>query len=227
MSVPAGLPNVLIAVCHELAAAGFVAATDGNVSARRNATSLIITPSGINKGRLAPKNLVNVRMDGTRIGGGRKPSTELDMHLFVYDRRPDVSAIVHAHPPFATAFAAARIPMTDAVFPEVIVGIGAIPLADYATPSTREVRESLAPYVSACNAILLANHGVVTFGASPDEALFRMEKVEHLAHILTIARSLGGARRLTRSQLRRLQEASKANYGKDIESLPFLETDVW
>jgi L-fuculose-phosphate aldolase len=227
MSTRASLLNAVTAVCHQLAAAGFVAATDGNVSARRSASSVVITPSGVNKGRLTMKDLVTVRMDGTRIGGGRKPSTELDMHLFIYGQRPDVSAIVHAHPPFATAFAAARIPMTDAVFPEVIVGIGAIPLADYATPSTREVRESLTPFVDVCNAVLLANHGVVTLGASLDEAMFRMGKVEHLAHILTIARSLGGARRLTRSQLRRLQEASKANYGKDIESLPFLETDVW
>jgi L-fuculose-phosphate aldolase len=219
------MSRALVAVCRQLAAKGFVAATDGNVSVRRSPTTVLITPTAVSKARLTTKDLVAVRMDGTPITRGRRPSTELDMHLFVYQQRPDVRAIVHAHPPHATACAAAHLPLTDAVFPEVIVGIGAIPLADYATPSTHEVRDSLAPFVGTCHAILLANHGVVTFGASLDEAYFRMEKTEHLAQILTVARAFGGARRLSKHQLQRLQAASKKTFGKNIDSLPFLRTD--
>ena len=147
------------------------------------------------------------------------------MHLFLYAQRPDVHAVVHAHPIYATAFAAVRLPLTGAHFPEVVIGVGAVPLAPYATPSTDEVRKSLAPYVKECHAILLASHGVVTMGASLEEALGRMEKVEQTAHVLTVARILGGAKRLTTDELTRLRKVSITSYGKDPGPLSFLETE--
>ncbi len=208
----------LVNVSHWLAERGFVAATDGNVSARLPSGTILITPSGLNKGRVTAKDIVEVRPDGTVLRGRRKPSTEMDMHLFVYEKRPDIHAIVHAHPVHATAFAVARVPMTGAVLPEVILGLGGVPLATYATPSTREVRDSIAPYVMRANAILLANHGVLTMGASPDEAFFRMEKVEQAAHILSVAKALGGVHRLTPSELQRLRAISAKSYGIDPDA---------
>jgi L-fuculose-phosphate aldolase len=170
----------------------------------------------VNKGRLKAADLVTLRLDGTHVSGRRKASTEADMHRFVYESRPDVHAVVHAHPTYATAFAAARIPLNLAVFPEVIVGLGPVPLAEYATPSTTEVRDSLRPHIGSANAILLANHGVITFGGSLDEAMNRMEKLEHFAHMLFLARQLGGERLLTRLEYERLKAISKTSYGKEI-----------
>ncbi len=210
--------HLLVDVSHRLAAHGFVAATDGNVSVRLPSGNMLITPSALSKDAVTDADVVEVRSDGRPLDAQRRPSTELDMHLFVYERRPEIHAVVHAHPVHATAFAAARIPMTDAVFPEVILGLGGIPLAAYATPSTPEVRASIAPFVERANAILLANHGVLTMGRTLEEAYRRMEKVEHAAHILSVARQLGGAHRLTADELRRLQAISRAHYGIDPDA---------
>ena len=207
----------LVDVSHRLSERRFVAATDGNVSARLPSGTVLITPSGINKGRVSEADIVEVRMDGSPVIPGRRPSTELDLHLFIYERRPEIGAVIHAHPVHATAFAVARIPMTDAVLPEVIVGLGGIPLAPYATPSTAEVRASLEPFVKRAHAVLLANHGVVTMGRDLDEAWFRMEKVEQAAEILFAARALGGECRLTGAELERLRAISRTSYGKDLE----------
>jgi L-fuculose-phosphate aldolase len=140
----------------------------------------------------------------------------MGMHLFIYRERPDVAAVVHAHPTFATGFATARIPLEGCVYPEVIVGLGAIPLAEYATPSTAEVASSLAPYVKSADAILLANHGVVTYGSDVLNAYFKMEKVEQTAQVTFVARMLGGEHRLTAEELERLRGVSVQSYGKDF-----------
>jgi L-fuculose-phosphate aldolase len=142
----------------------------------------------------------------------------MDMHLYIYQQRPDVQAVVHAHPPYATGFATAHIPLTACLFPEVIVGLGAIPLASYATPSTNEVSESLAPYVKTADAVLLANHGVVTCGTDVQDAYFRMEKVEHAAHITFVARVLGGEKPLSPADIDKLASISQASYGKGFSS---------
>jgi L-fuculose-phosphate aldolase len=140
------------------------------------------------------------------------------MHLFIYRQRPDVQAVVHAHPPYATGFATAHVPLTACLFPEVIVGLGAIPLASYATPSTNEVSESLAPHVKTADAILLANHGVVTCGTDVQDAYFKMEKVEHAAHITFVAKVLGGEKALSTTDIDKLARISQASYGKDFSS---------
>ncbi len=205
----------IVLVCHRLAQKGFVAATDGNVSARLPNGNILTTPTSMNKGKVTESDLVEVKPDGSLVTLSSKPSTELTMHLFIYRRRPDVASVVHAHPPYATGFATARVPLTDCVFPEVIVTLGAVPLAPYATPSTPEVAESLAPFVDNADAILLTNHGVVTAGLDPEDAYFKLEKVEHAAHITFVARLLGGAHSLTEQQVARLRSISEASYGKD------------
>jgi L-fuculose-phosphate aldolase len=197
----------IVDVCHRLSAAGYVAATDGNVSARLRNGSVLATRTGINKGMLRRRDILEVRPDGSAVRNGKRPSSELGMHLFIYRERPDIGAVVHAHPPYATAFATARLPLDDGLFPEVILGFGTIPLAAYATPSTAEVAESIAPFVRGSDAILLANHGVVTFGPSVMEAFFKMQKVEHTARIVFLTRMLGGGKPLTPKELQRLREA--------------------
>ncbi|HCV42175.1 MAG TPA: class II aldolase family protein [Bacteroidetes bacterium] len=206
----------IVDVCHRLYGRGMVTATDGNVSVRLDNGNILTTRSGINKGMVSENDLVEVTSNGEHVGGVGKPSTEIGMHLFIYQQRPDVRAVVHAHPIHATGFATARIPLNSCMFPEVIVGLGAIPLAEYATPSTPEVAASLAPFVKQADAILLANHGVVTYGADLFEAYFKMEKVEHAAHITFVATVLGGPRGLTREDVERLQKVSVQSYGKDF-----------
>ena len=198
----------IVLICHRLYERGFVTATDGNVSARLPNGNILITPSSVNKGAVGESMLVEIKPDGTSVTLSRSPSTELGMHCFIYRERPDVQAIVHGHPTYATGFAAARIPLSHDVFPEVIIGLGEVPLADYATPSTHELADSLAPYVRSADAILMANHGVVAYGASVEEAYYKLEKVEHAAHITFVARMLGGERRLTAEQIGKLYAAS-------------------
>lgn len=208
----------IVLVCHKLYERGFVTATDGNVSARLECGNILVTPTALNKGQVGETDLVEVKADGTPVTLSRKASTELDMHLFIYQRRPDVHAVVHAHPPHATGFATARVSLTACLFPEVIVGLGAIPLADYATPSTKEVSDSLAPHVATADAILLSNHGVVAYGKDVEDAYFKMEKVEHAAHITFVARVLGGEKPLSTIDIDKLTRISGSSYGKDFSS---------
>lgn len=211
-------PQSLVRICHRLAVRGYVVATDGNVSFRRGDGNIVTTRSGVRKESVKQRDLVTVAPAGAVDTGQGKPSTEIGMHLFVYRERPDVHAVVHAHPLYATAFAAARLALDQPLLPEVIVTIGRIPLAGYATPSTAEVARSLAPFVHETDAILLTNHGVVTFGATLEEAFQRMERVEHVARVTFFARMLGGEKPLTESELRRLRDASEESYGVRIRS---------
>jgi L-fuculose-phosphate aldolase len=208
----------LVDVCHRIYDKGFVSATDGNISARLENGNILATPTAINKGMVRPDDLVIVDLEGNLVSGLKRPSTELLMHLYIYRARTDVQAAVHAHPPHATGFATARIPLTECLFPEVIVGLGAIPLASYATPSTEEVVESIAPFVQNADAILLANHGVVTYGTDLLDAYFKMEKVEHAAHITLVAHLLGGEKPLSESDIEKLRKISAESYGKDFET---------
>ncbi len=193
---------------------GFVAATDGNISVRLPNGNILATPTSLNKGFVQKEDLVELSLDGKQISGKRKPSTEMKMHFFIYQQRKDVNAVVHCHPVYATGFAAARIPLKEKIFPEMIVGLGNIPLAGYATPSTDEVGESLLPFVMSHDAILLSNHGVVTFGNDVWDAYFKMEKVEQIAHTLFVAESLGGAKQLSSHQISHLEELAQTIYKK-------------
>lgn len=187
------LREELIRVCGQLEAGGLLAATDGNVSCRVGKNLLLITPSGRRKGELRPLDLVLVDAEtGDTIAGKGKASSEIRMHLLIYRMRPDVKAVVHAHPPLLTAFTLAGIPFRSDVLPEVWLTIGQVPTAPYATPTTEELAESIQPYVADHKALLLERHGSVTMGNSLKEAYMRLEKLEHAAHTLLFSHLLGG-----------------------------------
>lgn len=217
------LVETFIQVCQRIADKGFVTATDGNVSARLPNGNILATPTSLNKGFVTAGDLVEIGLDGARVSGKRNSSTEMDMHLTIYRNRPDIGAVVHCHPVYATGFATARIPLNQCLFPEVIVGLGAVPLAPYATPSTEEVSAAIEPHVKSADAILLANHGVVTYGRDLWDAYFKMEKVEHAAHIQYVARVLGGEKGLTADEVARLRAISVSSWGKDFSEKPACE----
>jgi L-fuculose-phosphate aldolase len=197
--------SAIVEIGRRLYAKGHVVANDGNVSCRLDEGRILTTPSGVCKGFMQADELVLVSPDGTPISGGR-PSSELPMHLFIYRERPDIRAVVHAHPPYATGFSTAGQALERCVLAEVIVDIGAVPLAEYGTPSTEELPQSLRPFIHSCEAFLLANHGVVTLGRELFEAYYKMERVEHFAKIVFIARHLGGERVLPKREVEKLFE---------------------
>ncbi len=192
-------------VARQCARFGFVASYDGNVSLRAE-EGIYITATRTLKANASPDDVCLISLDGKLIEGTRPPSTESLMHRYIYTQRSDVQGIVHTHPPATTAFAVARKALDLAVFPEVILDIGPVPLADYATPSTDEVPHSLAPFITWANAILLANHGVVVMGNDIHEALYRTEKLEHAAQTLIYAHTLGGVVPLTKREVDYLYE---------------------
>lgn len=183
----------LIAVCRRLDGAGLVAATDGNISCRLGDDRILITPSGARKGELTPLDLVLVDLNnGSILAGQGRASSEIRMHFLVYRRRADVRAVVHAHPPMLTAYTLAGMPFRADVLPEVWLGIGPVPTAPYATPTTEELASSISPLIEHHQAILLERHGSVTFGCNLKEACMRLEKLEHAAHTLFYSCLLAG-----------------------------------
>jgi len=182
---------------------GYVAANDGNISARLG-SRILVTPTGYSKGFLKPDDIVVVSDSGKKLSGRVDPTSELPMHLAVYRARADVQAVVHAHPPKATGFAVAGVPLAQCVLPEVILTLGDVPLAGYATPSTEEVARSIREFIPRFNAILLSNHGALTLGRDLSQAYFRMETVEHFAEITLAARALGGPSPLSSDDVRKL-----------------------
>lgn len=205
----AALYRQMVDIGLRLYARGLVVAAEGNISARLDDRHFLVTPAGMCKGLLKTSDLVIVDSTGQRIKGKREPSTELKMHLTALDRRPDVNACVHAHPPYATAFAVAGIPLTDDVLPEVITTIRSVPLAPYATPSTEAVGESIAGFLEKHDAVLLKNHGVLTVGADLESAFRNMETVERFAQIVWLARSLGEVDSLPTLEVEKLLELSR------------------
>jgi L-fuculose-phosphate aldolase len=169
----------------------YIVACEGNLSVRLADGSILTTPTCMNKGMLAPEDLVITDLGGRKLAGDRKVSSELAMHLLFYRMRPDVNAICHAHPPTATGFAVAGRALNQALLPEVVVGLGQVPLVQYATPGTPELSAALEPFVPHYDALLLANHGAVTCGPDLITAFFRMETIEHCAKI-TLAAELAG-----------------------------------
>ncbi len=190
---------------------GYVAACDGNISVRLSHNLVLCTPTSISKGMMTPEDLVLVDMGGQQQNGQRHPSTELGMHLLFYTLRSDIRAVVHAHPPTATGFAAAGISLEEPLVAEVVVSCGKIPLARYGTPGTPDLGDALKPLIPGHDAILMANHGVVTCGHDLMKAYMKMETVEHYAQIALVARQLGPARPLPAEEVRKLMEVRK-NY---------------
>src|SRR5687767_1460908 len=186
-------------------ARGYTASNDGNISVRLDSARLLMTPKNVCKGFMDPGMLCITDLEGRKLEGERDPSSEIQMHLEVYRQRPDVRAVVHAHPPIATGFAVAGIPLDRAVLAEVVTTLGSVPIADYATPSTRELPDAVRKYVKAHDGMLLANHGALTIGSDLYSAYYKMETIEHFAKISLVARLLGGERLLSREEVSRLQ----------------------
>jgi L-fuculose-phosphate aldolase len=185
---------------------GLVAATDGNLSVRMADGTVLCTPTVISKGMMEASDLVLVDESGRKLSGQREVSSELAMHLFIYRNRPDVNAVVHAHPPTATGYAAAGIPLDTALCSEIVVTLGSVPLARYGTPGTHELAEALAPLIPDHQAILMANHGVVTYGVDLLTAYMNMETVEHYAKIALVTHMLGRQQPLSGKHLDDLHE---------------------
>jgi L-fuculose-phosphate aldolase len=186
---------------------GYVAATDGNLSVRLDSKSILATPTCISKGTMRSQDLVVVEMHGRKVAGRRNVSSEIAMHLLIYKMRPSVNAVVHAHPPVATGYAAAGIPLNPALVCEAAMGLGVVPLAPYATPGTPELADVLCSFIPQHEAILMANHGVVTYGEDLPRAYMKMELVEHFARIALVTRLLGHEQLLTPEQLEELAAA--------------------
>lgn len=187
-----------------LHAQGFVAATDGNLSVRLDSSRVLVTPTGFSKGMMRPEDMVIVDLHGKKLSGFYNPSSEIAMHLTIYRMRPDVGAVVHAHPCTATGFASAGIALDEPLCSEVVITLGAVPLAPYATTGTMELSDSLRPFIPFHDAILMANHGVVAYGEDLCRAYMRMEAVEHYAKIVLATRQLGSARSLNSRELEKL-----------------------
>ena len=185
----------------------YVAATDGNISVRLDRDRVLVTPTGMCKGMMAAGDLVTVDMRGRKLGGRRSVSSEVGMHLQIYSLRPDVKAVVHAHPPTATGYAAAGMALNQALVSEIVLALGCVPLAKYATPGTRELSAELAPLIPEYDAILMANHGVVTYGEDLLRAYMNMETVEHFARIALVTHLLGREQPLGEEEVRGLMVA--------------------
>ena len=182
---------------------GYVASSDGNISARLDDGRIIATPTMTSKGRMTEDSLALTDLEGKPLND-RKASSELKMHLLIYQERPDVKSVVHAHPPHGTAFAVANLAIDEPILSEVILTLGCVPLTGYGTPSTDELTKEMQPFVRVHNALLMANHGAVAYGDNLWQAFDRMETLEHTAKISILARTLGGAQDLSKSQIEKL-----------------------
>ncbi|MFH0809685.1 MAG: class II aldolase/adducin family protein [Pseudomonadota bacterium] len=199
----------IVLICRRLSERGFIAASDGNVSVRLQgpggAGRLLITPSGLHKGFIKEDDLVLCDMSGKALRGRGKPSSEILMHLQAYQLRPDVNAVVHAHPPLATAFTIAKVSLARCVLPEVVITMGTIPTTAYATPCTAEGPEVIKDLIGDHDALVLDRHGTLTVGKDLFEAYGKLEKIEHTAQVTLAARMLGNLTLLNESQLARLE----------------------
>jgi L-fuculose-phosphate aldolase len=202
----------MVEVGRRMYAREYTDSNAGNISVRLGGDRLLMTPKGVCKGFMTPDMMCITDLEGKKLQGDRDPSTEMLMHLEVYRQRPDVQAVVHAHPPTATGFAVAGIPLDRAVLAEVLTTLGSIPIAEYATPSTAELPEAVRKYIKAHDGMLLANHGALTVGPDLFAAYFKMETIEHFAKISLVARLLGRENLITRREVERLQEL-RGTYG--------------
>ncbi len=185
-----------------------VAANDGNISVKIGENEFLCTPTGVSKGFMTPDYICKVDGQGNVIQANRgfKPSSEIKMHMRVYQKRPDVGAVVHAHPTFATSFAIAGIPLTQPIMPEAVIALGCVPIAPYGTPSTVEIPDAVEPYLEHFDAVLLESHGALTWSTDLLAAYMKMESVEFYAELLYKARQLGGPKEFSPENVQKLYE---------------------
>jgi L-fuculose-phosphate aldolase len=196
---------------------GWVAANDGNITIRLDAGRILATPTGVCKGMMHPDDLIIVDMQGNKISGRAERTSEIAMHLKIYELRPEIKAVVHAHPPVATGFATAGKSLNLGLLPEVVIGLGCVPLAGYGLPGTPELTEPMLPLIPKYDALMMANHGAVCYGEDVYKAYFRMETMEHFARITLVAELLGGAKVLPRLEVDKLLD-SRTRYGVKAKS---------
>lgn len=190
---------------------GWIASNDGNISVRMDDDRILATPTGVCKGAMQPGDLILCNLQGDKLCGDRERTSEMGMHLTIYNLRADVRAVVHAHPPVATGFAAAGRALNVAVLPEVVIALGSVPLAEYGLPGTPALTQGMLPYIPKYDALLMANHGVVCYGDDVFQAFSRMDIVEHSARIALVAELLGGVKALPRVEVQKLFD-SRARY---------------
>lgn len=204
MSGEQQLRETIVEAGRRLYAKGYLAGADGNISARLDENRLLVTPSGVCKGFMKPEDLIITDMAGRPLTPNGAPTSELKMHLLIYAQRPEVAAVVHAHPPVATGYSAAGIAPDSPVVAEGILTLGKIALAPYGTPGTAEVTDGMRAHVRESDAILMANHGAVTCGPDVEKALFKMETLEHIAEINLVTEVLGRKSEISRENLQKL-----------------------
>lgn len=187
---------------------GMVAANDGNFSVKISDNEFLCTPTGVSKGFMTPDYICKVDAQGNLIhaNGNFKPSSEIKMHMRVYEKRPDVNAVVHAHPSFATSFAIAGIPLTQPIMPEAVIALGCVPIAKYGTPSTSEIPDAIEEYLPYFDQVLLESHGALTWGQDLLSAYMKMESVEFYAELLYKSKMLGGPKEFDKEQIEKLYE---------------------
>jgi L-fuculose-phosphate aldolase len=198
------LKQAIVRVARRLDQKGILTSTDGNLSARLDDGGTLITPSGSCKGELEPDQLVRLFRDGSPRHG--RPSSEIALHQMIYARRPDVRAIIHAHPPYATAYAVAGIALDQPILSEAILSLGRVPVASYAMPTAEELARSVEPFVDSHDAVLLRFHGAVCFAGDVEQAGFLMETLEHVSRIDFIRRALGSNELIPATEVARLEE---------------------
>ncbi len=198
------LRKELAEICRRTYQAGLVAATDGNASARLSHGRVLISPSGYCLGELTPEDFILVNSEGQPRGSKEQPTQELAMHLAIYEARPDVHAVLHAHPPITIGFSIAGESLAGCMIPEVVVGLGTIPTVAYTTPTTRDTAEAVRHMIRRRDALILERHGTVTVGETPTDAFRKLEKVEHTAKITFIAKQLGHSPSLPAEEVHRL-----------------------
>ena len=209
----------IVRVCRLMWERGYLAATDGNVSVRLGANRILTTPSGFSKGLLEPDQLVLTDLNGTPLPEwqqtckGLKPSSEQRIHCAAYQRRPDIGAVVHAHPPIAVAFTIAGVSLAGCVLPEVVLTLGGIPTTDYATPTSAKGPEVIQELIGKYDALILDRHGTVTVGKTAMDAYMKLEKVEHAAQVTLAARQLGEVQMLSPDEVRRLTAIRRQTLG--------------
>lgn len=207
------LEDQIVDYSHRLHRAGWVANHDGNVTMRLAPDRFLATPTGVSKAAVCREQLIVVDGAGKVVSGSSKPFSEIELHLYVYRHRHDVRAVVHAHPPTATGFAVAGIPVMTSMMAEPVVSLGAeVPLVQYARPRSPEATLNLGKYLDDADALLLANHGAITYGPDLETAFLRMELIEHLAKIQMVARQVGGVREIPPGDVQKMLE-SRTNAG--------------
>jgi len=202
------LKNMICEIGKRVWIKGFVAANDGNISVKLNDKEVLTTPTGVSKGFMTPDMIIKIDRQGNMLSGNSKyrPTSETQMHLEIYNERPDVGSVLHSHPPYCTSFAVANIPLNKCVLPEAIIVIGAVPIAEYGLPSTNELPDAIKPLIKNSEAVLMQNHGALTVGPDLLTAYHRMETLEHTAKIVHLARQLGNVNVLPQNEVDRLMD---------------------